>query len=380
MAYKKGGTWTIRVPQRSGAAILKSTGTADKRTAVTMERMVAELEARREWELLEAVTGGERRLLGKRTRGTLSVGELFDAWRANELEALKARMADVDLEPLIAEWRAALRAKLGDDSETVSHYLTHVRTLIPEGKPFPRSELNFRRIVAWLASLRVKDPTRRKYRAALMSFAEYLVNAGVLEVNPVRDVKPPKPGAARQRHLEGHQVVRLVEAQPEPFRTLSALIHGTGMEISAALRVRRGDIDKLARTVRAHGTKTRARDRIAYVADWAWPYVERHVANMTPSAPLFAGIDRWRASDVHRAACKELGDGFEDYRLHDARHTYAVRAIKAGASLEHVAEQLGHVDTTMVVKVYGRYKPSAEERRAWEKVAAAQDAERAKQA
>jgi integrase len=135
-------------------------------------------------------------------------------------------------------------------------------------------------------------------------------------------------------------------------------------------------VDRLTKTVRAQGTKSRARDREAYISPWAWPYVERRIASLTPGALLFPSIDRWRASDAHRAACKELGEEFADYRMHDARHTYAVRAIRAGASFEHVAEQLGHADTTMVVKVYGRYKPSAEERHSWEEVAAAQDAYR----
>ena len=383
MAYRKGGTWVIRVPQRAGAGVLRGTGTPDKRTAQALERMVSELKVRRDWEILDAITGGERRGLAgdkhaPRPRAPLTLGAVFDAWRVNDLDRLRSRLADVDVEPLIVEWQGALRAKLGEDSETVSHYLTHVRSLIPAGVACSRAELTYRRIVAWLAELKVSDPTRRKYRAALMNFTEYLVRVGVLDTNPVREVKPPKAGAPRQRHLDLHDVLRLVERQEEPFRTLSALVHGTGMEISAALRVKRSDVDKLAKTVRAHGTKTHARDRTAYIAEWAWPYVERHMATLTPGALLFPGVDRWRASDEHRAACKALGETFEDYRLHDARHTYAVRAIKAGAPFEHVAAQLGHADTTMVVKVYGRYKPSAEERRAWEQIAAAQDAARAK--
>lgn len=82
----------------------------------------------------------------------------------------------------------------------------------------------------------------------------------------------------------------------------------------------------------------------------------------------------WTASDQHRAACKRLD--IEDYRLHDARHTYAVRAIRGGAPFEFVARQLGHADTTMVVRVYGRFKPSEEEMRGWERIAAAQEARR----
>ena len=108
-----------------------------------------------------------------------------------------------------------------------------------------------------------------------------------------------------------------------------------------------------------------------------WPYVQWHIATLTLGAFPLAAVGRWRASDGHPAACKAFGESHDSYRMHDARHSYAVRAIKAGALFEHVAAQLGHADTQMVVKVYGRYKPSAVERREWEKTAAAQDAARA---
>jgi integrase len=47
--------------------------------------------------------------------------------------------------------------------------------------------------------------------------------------------------------------------------------------------------------------------------------------------------------------------------MHDARHTYAVNALRAGYRPEVVAHQLGHRDTTLVWKVYGRYIPKAED-------------------
>lgn len=376
------GTWVIRVPQRHGAATKKGTGTTDKRTAERMESMVTELAARREWELLEAVQRGDgrdRSAAGTRPDASVTLGELFDAWRAgpSHLEALKARLNDVDVQPLIGPWLDSVRAKLGD-SPTLGHYEMHVGTLIPEGKRFARSELTYPRIAAWLAGLKVTDPTKRTYRAALSSFCVYLVRSGVLTANPVRDVTAPKAGAPRRRYLDQSQVIRLVEGQEEPFRTLSAIVHGTGMEISVALGLKRGDVDTLRKTAHAAGTKTRSRDRIAYIAEWAWPYVERHIKALTPAAPLFPDVTRWRAGDVHRAACKALGEGFEDYRMHDARHTYAVRAIRAGAPFEVVAAQLGHADTLMVIKVYGRFRPSDDEFRKWERIAAVQDAAQAK--
>jgi hypothetical protein len=78
---------------------------------------------------------------------------------------------------------------------------------------------------------------------------------------------------------------------------------------------------------------------------------------------LFPMLDRWRALDAHKVACAVVG--LTDYRLHDARHNYAVTAIKHGASLEHVAKRLGHGSTQMVTSTYGRYVPTHDERRAW---------------
>lgn len=195
--------------------------------------------------------------------------------------------------------------------------------------------------------------------------------------NPMRDVKAPAPAPARMRSLDQSDVQRLIQAQPHPYSVLSALLHGTGIEVSVALSLKRRDVDVSRREIRARGTKTAARDRIAKVAEWAWPAVERYVGLLTPNAPLFPGINRWTASDKHREACEALD--IEDYQLKDSRHTYAVRAIRAGASFEVVARQLGHADTTMVVRVYGRFKPTEQEMTAWERIAAAQDTARTAQ-
>ena len=95
---------------------------------------------------------------------------------------------------------------------------------------------------------------------------------------------------------------------------------------------------------------------------------------MLPDALVFAGLSRWTVSDKHRETCKALG--IENYQLRDARHTFAVRAIRAGASFEVVARQLGHADTAMVVRAYGRYRPSPSDMREWHRVAAIQDSTR----
>jgi integrase len=378
-------TWYVYLPTRTGW-VQRSTGTTDRPTAVAIERMLVELgpHGKRAWDLLDEVASG-----------TLLLGELFDAWRRNDLEGLRSRRSDVDLEAHVVGWEAWLADRVAPD--TAAHYSAYLRTLIPAERPFWRSEFTGPAVARWMASRtsltqkrrksakcsrRKSDPaarpvsgaTKRKHLAAAQSFASYLLEIGILSANPLRDVSAPPAGSPRCTFLELPDVLRLVEGASPPFQAIYALAYGAGLEISAILTLVDADVDSRARQVRARGTKAWTRDRLARVADWAWPYLEAHLANVLPGERVFRGVDRWMAGDTHRERLRALG--LSGHRLHDARHHWAVRMARAGAPFELIARQLGHRDVAMVAKVYGRFKPDTEERDRWERIAAARDAEK----
>jgi integrase len=193
----------------------------------------------------------------------------------------------------------------------------------------------------------------------------------VLTVNPCRDVPAPKARKPRVFALPLADVRRLLDVSPSEYRPLFALMYGTGIEVSVALRLTRRDVDVPHREIRAAGTKTSTRDRNVRVAEWAWPEVESTLRDKLPEARLFTVSDRSKASKTHKRACGELG--LVGYRLHDTRHHWAVRAAKAGTPPEIIAAQLGHVDATMVLRVYGRFFPSIYDRDRWERIASEQD-------
>jgi integrase len=364
--------------------------------------MVAQLGPRgqRDWFLLGAVAEGK-----------LSLTELYEAFQDGKegLEALRRRLQgeinDPDVEPYVAKWLQWVQSHV--DADTRDRYDRYVRSLIPVGQPFRRSMLTAERIMDWHSSLtyevrrrdrkaerKLKDArkaarergeqvgtdplgpvytvaaktassgTQRKYWAGLASFCGYLVTIGVLPKNVAHDVEAPPQGDPRCEYLSLARVRALVAAQPEPYKTLSMLLHATGMEVSAALRATKRHFSFGDRSIRGLGTKWKTRDRITYIAEWAWHYIRRHVAGLEPDALLFPGLDRWRTLEAHKAACKALS--ITNYTQHDARHSYAVHAVRCGASFEHVAEQLGHADTQMAIRVYARFTPSARERMAWE--------------
>jgi integrase len=359
-------TWYLSLHTPAGD-VRRSTGTTDKKIANAMERLISDLEAKRDWLLLNAVVGDG-----------VSLGELYDASATNTLEDLRKRLmtpdvAEVDIEPLVEKWLTKRARDIKPD--TVAHYRYAVRSLIPTAVPFPVSRFRKKVINDWLDAYRGSTATRIKARAALSDFGKFLVGREVLELNPVRATDRPKTPAPRVRFEEAETMVLLADAQGEPFRTLSAILGGTGIDVSDALRLRPRDIDFKLREIHAAGTKNHNRNRVVRVAEWAWPFVQKHCVGLPADSLLFGGIDRWLAGDSHRAACHALQ--VEDYRQKDQRHSYAVRAIRIGTPAELVARQLGHTDATMVLKVYGRFLPNHDERAKWELMAAEHDQQQA---
>lgn len=266
MVYRRRGrpTYYLKLPTRTGW-IQRSTGTSDRATAKAIERMLVDLGpmGKRAWDLLDDVAADR-----------LTLGALYDAWRNDDLAGLRARRVDVDLTGEVGGWQAWLRDRV--QPETAAHYLAHLRTLLPEGRPFHRSALTAPAVARWLAtrtglvqkrpksvmgSRRRPDPeprpvsasTKRRYLAAVQSFAAYLLEVGVLSTNPVRDVSGPPPPAPRCHFLELPDVLRLVEGCPPPFQAILALAYGAGLEISAILALVEADVDAGARQIRGRG-------------------------------------------------------------------------------------------------------------------------------
>lgn len=184
----------------------------------------------------------------------------------------------------------------------------------------------------------------------------------VIEHNPLRDIRAPRPNPGREVYLDQADQKRLVEAHPFPYSALAALREGAGVEISAALRVRRRDISETDKTIFVRGSKNEWRARNVIVEDWAWPLLRRAFANKLPDALVFDGLDYESARKAHQAALAATKLRL-DYRMHDARHSIAVRWMKQGVEPQIIATNLGHRDASLVLKLYGRYQPRAEDLR-----------------
>ena len=128
------------------------------------------------------------------------------------------------------------------------------------------------------------------------------------------------------------------------------------------------------RQVRARGTKAWTRDRLARVADWAWPFLEQHLATVLPGERVFRGLDRWMVGHTHRERLRALGSRATDstMRAITGRYAWRVLAPRSSSSLGSSAT----ATSRWWRRVYGRFKPDAEERDRWERIAKARDTEK----
>jgi len=341
MVYRAQGTkvYKLRVSDNAGHSATRTTGTTDEAVAQDVERMVDGFRAQRKWAWLTLIAT-------KRVELPLA----YDAFVAGRIEAFMDQAlsaeSDVDLSPLVTEWAKRANAK----------YVAQVRVFIPEADRFPVSQFTRGRISAFLAGLDVEDPTRNRYRAALSVFAKWLVEREVLETNPVRDVAAYKEHDPRELWLTWKDAERVARKADAPFDVLLLLLAGTGIEISAALRLTVYDVDSKAGTIHAKGSKTRWRNRTVRAEPFVWAALKRHTLRGM-NGELFPSITERQALAAFKAA--QAAAKIDGHVLHDLRHSYAVNALKAGLRAEVVSHQLGHKDASMVVKIYGRYLPDA---------------------
>lgn len=350
MTWKRRRAWWARIPNSHGRRVDRPLGTRGRpvlngNTARAIGVWLANRARARDWRVLDLIADGR-----------LSAADAYEAADQGTLAERIAQATDVDVAPLVADWLAILAKRPKPGAATRQKYARQVRAFI--GASCPRSRFTRARVNVWLDGLDVAATNR--YRAALSSFADWLVARDVLEHNVVRLVKARPEAPPRTAFLETADARRVLERLPARTAALHWLLAGTGLEVSAALGMCRRDLDLATWEVRARGSKTAHRNRTIRVT-WqpAREVIARALGDLLPDAPLFPGVSAHMAlRDLH-AACQAAGVAV--VRTHDWRHTYAVRELRAGMPLLLLAHQLGHGSTILAQRVYGRFVPQSQD-------------------
>lgn len=199
--------------------------------------------------------------------------------------------------------------------------------------------------------------------AAIRSFYRYLERENLADSAAVRAVRSPKLPRTLPRPLSEADAERAIQEAGEenvPWiaarnAALITLLYGTGLRISEALSLKRGDAplgDRL--TVIGKGRKERAVPLLAAVREAIDAYVKLCPFAPAKSAPLFVSrrgnpMSAREAQALMQHLRGRLGLS-PSATPHALRHSFATHLLRNGGDLRAVQELLGHASLSTTQK------------------------------
>ncbi len=279
--------------------------------------------------------------------------------------------------PSLKRWAASLdnRARDIDRGRIAKH-------LVPRWRNVRVADIDLPRIMAWLDDLAdgPLSPGSQRHMLGLLSrFLSWAVARGHAPRNACKDIPPGKrPRAIPPRPetvpvlRDDDQVVAIMRSLPAPFDAIFYLGNRCGLRVGELLGLRIGDLDQIGdgviRVSHSYGGFLKEdRGGVGKVklvpapndasAVLAPILAQRHAAGAGDDALLFVDQDgdaidrhqlahRWRV--VRRAF--NLPDGLSFYKA--SRHSFATRALAAGAGVDEIAAALGHSSPTITARHY----------------------------
>lgn len=158
-------------------------------------------------------------------------------------------------------------------------------------------------------------------------------------VNPVKQVRKPKAGRARDRRLHGDEEERILKEATPVLRQAIILAIETAMRRSELAGLKRSDIDLARRTVRLQDTKN-GDARLVPLSPRALDALQALPARLDGYLLGWPATVKDDLTHDFGALCSALG--LKDLRFHDLRHEAISRLFERGWSVAEVAAVSGH--------------------------------------
>ncbi len=171
-------------------------------------------------------------------------------------------------------------------------------------------------------------------------------------------------------------VTRMVERSPEVVWAYYEFAFNTGLRPSEQIIVPWGNVDWRGRSVKISTARVRHRIKDTKThtvrnvdlndrALAALTAMKSHTFMRGPNEPIFADPEGrpWTSDRIQREehfypTLKALG--LRQRRAYSTRHSYATMALMGGVNLAYIARQLGHKDTSMLLKHYAKWIDGAD--------------------
>lgn len=234
--------------------------------------------------------------------------------------------------------------------------------ILPRFDKLALIDLTRRSLMELLDGLGDKPAMRRQLYLYLNHFLGWCVERDLIPENPLRDLKPPKPTAARERVLSDQEIAALFN-QTGVMATIAKLCLLTAQRRGSVEAMRWDHLDLKQRTWTIPGANMKSgklhvvplsNPALTLLADWPrmeGPFLFGVGSNGTrPYTGSSNGMEGLR---------KVLGN--TDWRLHDLRRTAVTLAQKEGCSLDAIRALTQH-KSAGVIGVYARHAFEDEKR------------------
>jgi integrase len=248
-----------------------------------------------------------------------------------------------------------------------------------QGKAIMRTDIGFRRLVDRFGGRRAdsitaaeieewqSDLTERMSIASvnhhLQLFRAILLRAVAnrrVRREDVPAMRLENPNNKRVRYLSDEEESRLMPELPEWFRPLVTLAIHTGMRKGEMLKLKWGDVDFQTGTIHVREAKSGegrslpmnsvARAALVGLREARRERLRARVVNRNEAAAYVSAAPEggflYNLNRYWYAALKRAG--IENLHVHDLRHTFATRYMKAGGNLFSLQTLLGHKTAAMV--------------------------------
>lgn len=308
-------------------------------------------------------------------------------------ERLQVKQAQVQtFAEFAAEWLRARRNGRGEPlkARTVADYQRYLDTdLLPAFGDLPISSLTSARVKAWHEGLDAGTPTKNAHSYQLLrAICSTAVDRNVLKANPCQIQGAGRTVRARKiRTAELNELRVIVDNMPERLRLAVLLGAWCALRYGEIAELRRRDVDvrrgiitvargvtwpsvkdaetgKLISEATVGTPKSEAGVRDVAIPPHLLPSVAAHLTTHTQPGRdgLLFGSSTGR--HIHPRAFgwqyhqARVAAGRPDLRFHDLRHTGAVLAAQAGATLADLMGRLGHSTPSAAM----RYQHTAADR------------------
>lgn len=305
----------------------------------------------------------------------LADGDTIRVRQSTKYSTNQKTFAQARLNQILAETIAGERKRPGAIGKTVKDLVTLY--LKRPKKVGPTDQLIVLRFADEYGALRLKElrgqhvlehitargnspSTMRREINAILAALNYGRNEVGLDVPEVKVKRPPE-NEHRDRWLTDEERDRFLAAFPAHWRAFVAFLFFTGARLGEATGLRWKDVHAEHVVLRSRKGNGVLKPRTVPLH----PSCKAMLAGVPRISEFVFRSPEGKAIDTHNfrqrdwaAACAAAG--IEDFRPHDARHTFASRLAQNGTPIPIISDLLGH-STMEMTKRYMQYSPTHRE-------------------